>query len=74
MKSHILFQKQEQAIKKIPTHQIIKFEGSIADLQQVNYDARWLYYEFEKLAPDTLWTAVQSKIQNIEHTLTRQNR
>ena len=33
----------------------------------MNYDDRWIYYEFEKLAPDTLWTAVQSKIQNIEH-------
>lgn len=53
--------------KKIPMHQIIQFEGPLADLEQVHYDERGIYYEFERYSPDSLWTALQNKIKNIEN-------
>ena len=52
--------------KPIPTYSIIQFEGPLADLQQVNYDERWIYYHFNKVSADSLWETLQGKIQEIE--------
>ena len=52
--------------KPIPTYSIIQFEGPLADLQQVNYDERWIYYHFNKVSADSLWDVLQDKVQEIE--------
>ena len=52
--------------KPVPTERIIQFEGPLADLQQVNYDERWIYYHFNKVPADSLWETLQGKIQEIE--------
>ena len=53
--------------KPLPTERIIQFEGPLADLQQVSFDERWIYYNtFYKVPADSLWEALQGKVQQIE--------
>lgn len=52
--------------KKVPADRIIRFEGAIADLQQVNYDYLMLYYDFNKATPENLWNTLQKKLQEID--------
>ena len=47
--------------KAIPTHRIIQFEGPIADLQQMRYDERDLYYQFAGLPPTRFGTYCRRK-------------
>lgn len=65
-KTAYLASETHAAKKPVPTHRIIQFDGPLADLQQVFYDEAWLYHKFNRLAPDTLWKAVQEKIREIE--------
>ncbi|MBQ0022942.1 MAG: hypothetical protein KBT29_06855, partial [Prevotellaceae bacterium] len=51
---------------KVPADRIIQFDGAIADLQQVNYDDRMLYYEFNKTTPENLWKTLQEKLLAID--------
>lgn len=51
---------------KIPADRIIQFDGPIADLQQVNYDDRMLYYEFKKATFENLWNTLQKKLLAID--------
>lgn len=53
--------------KPLPTERIIQFEGPLADLQQVSFDERWIYHNTFYNAPaDSLWEALQGKVQQME--------
>ena len=53
--------------KPLPTERIIQFEGPLADLQQVTFDERWIYHNtFYNTPADSLWEALQGKVQQIE--------
>ncbi|MGM9674334.1 MAG: TlpA family protein disulfide reductase [Bacteroidaceae bacterium] len=53
--------------KPLPTERIIQFEGPLADLQQMTFDERWIYHDtFYNTPADSLWEALQGKVQQIE--------
>lgn len=51
---------------KIPRERIIQFEGPLADLQEVRYDHKWLYYDLQSETIDEVWTKTQNKIRSMQ--------
>ena len=61
--------------KPLPTERIIQFEGPLADLQQVTFDERWIFHNtFYNTPADSLWDALQGKVQQIEKNKTYSRR